>query len=367
MAECALVKAGRTPIGVAIAVSGVIALAGTAGAQTPGLDEAAQQVLPEVGDQPAEENAAAPDDEQAAETRERGARAQRPARLKLDLERAGDGRIAVGERAILIGRVRPFVPGQRFTVLLNRNGRTVQRDKVFAHRIRDTHVGRFEVRSPRMIKPGGYRFYARHRATPRQDGVSKRTNNFKINYPDLDPGQSNSQVRIFNNLLERGGYYTDDAGSGYGSHTERAVLAFRKVNGMERTFNASPEIFRTLAAGDGEFKLAHPEAGRHVEIDISRQVMVLADDGKAEHTFHVSTGAPATPSDRGTFRFYSRQPGFNSVGMYYSIYYNGGEATHGYHSVPTYPASHGCIRNPIPDSVFIYNWVELGMTVYVYD
>ena len=52
--------------------------------------------------------------------------------------------------------------------------------------------------------------------------------------------------------------------------------------------------------------------------------------------------------------------------MYYSVYLQGGYAIHGYHSVPTYPASHGCVRNPIPLSVFIYNWVRLGMSIYVY-
>ena len=46
--------------------------------------------------------------------------------------------------------------------------------------------------------------------------------------------------------------------------------------------------------------------------------------------------------------------------MYYSVYWHGGYAIHGYHSVPPYPASHGCVRNPIPESKFIYNWVTSG-------
>jgi lipoprotein-anchoring transpeptidase ErfK/SrfK len=52
--------------------------------------------------------------------------------------------------------------------------------------------------------------------------------------------------------------------------------------------------------------------------------------------------------------------------MYYSVYFHGGYATHGYHSVPTYNASHGCVRNPIPDSKFIYNWIHLGESIWVY-
>ena len=143
-------------------------------------------------------------------------------------------------------------------------------------------------------------------------------------------------------------------------------MAFRKVNGMARKWSATPGIFRKLADGRGAFNLKYPGKGHHVEVDISRQVMVLADDGKPKATFHVSTGAPATPSDKGNFRFYRKDAGFNSLGMYMSVYYNRGEATHGYKSVPTYPASHGCIRNPIPDSKFIYNWINLGNEMSVY-
>jgi len=33
--------------------------------------------------------------------------------------------------------------------------------------------------------------------------------------------------------------------------------------------------------------------------------------------------------------------------------------------VPPYPASHGCVRNEIPESKFIYSWVKLGMSIYV--
>ena len=38
----------------------------------------------------------------------------------------------------------------------------------------------------------------------------------------------------------------------------------------------------------------------------------------------------------------------------------------GYKSVPAYPASHGCLRNPIPNSLFIYNWIDIGDDIYVY-
>jgi hypothetical protein len=168
------------------------------------------------------------------------------------------------------------------------------------------------------------------------------------------------------------GYGNTPVTGTYGSGTGLAVLAFRKVNGMRRIRTASPSIFKMLVWDRGRFGLARPYLGgssknyRHVEVDISRQVMVLAAGGRAIRTYHVSTGAPGMGTIRGTFRFYRKQPGYNSVGMYYSVYFRGGYATHGYKSVPTWPASHGCVRNPIPNSRYIYNWINLGMPIAVY-
>ena len=107
-------------------------------------------------------------------------------------------------------------------------------------------------------------------------------------------------------------------------------MAFRKVNGMARNYNATPQIFRKLAANKGKFHLKYPGGGKHVEVDISKQVMALANHGKAQHVFAVSTGAPATPTIRGHFHFYRKDPGYNSERMYYSVYFIRGYATHGY-------------------------------------
>ena len=94
--------------------------------------------------------------------------------------------------------------------------------------------------------------------------------------------------------------------------------------------------------------------------------MVLAKGDKVDEIYHISSGTPATPTVLGSYHFYRKDAGYNSVGMYYSVYFIRGYATHGYHSVPNYPASHGCLRNPIPDSKHIYNWIDIGDPIYVY-
>jgi len=64
--------------------------------------------------------------------------------------------------------------------------------------------------------------------------------------------------------------------------------------------------------------------------------------------------------------FQRREPGTNSHGMYYSTYFIGGYAIHGYPSVPDYAASHGCIRIPIPTAKRVYSWIDLGDPIKVY-
>lgn len=288
-----------------------------------------------------------------------------PARIKLKLKGLNGGEVKVGERVRVIGKVTPFVGGQRVEVKLGNRGDTVFKRDPFVRRVKGQEFGRFKLRSKPLVESGKYRARARKEATAAQDGASAKSKTFGLKFIDLDPGDRGPAVELFNDLLRRQHYYNTD-NARYGSHTQRAVMAFRKVNGMARTFQATPDIFARLAAGKGGFAIAHPGAGKHVEVDISKQVMALADGGKAKYVFHVATGAAATPSDVGGFTFYRKDPGFNSIGMYYSIYYNRGEATHGYHSVPPYPASHGCIRNPIPDSIFIYNWIDLGNKMHVY-
>jgi hypothetical protein len=288
-----------------------------------------------------------------------------PARIKLKLSGISDNRVDVGERFKVVGKVFPFVPRQKVRVFLKRDEKFLQRRKIAIKQIPGRDAGRFELTSKRVIQPGTYRFRANKNQTATQDGALAGSRGVEVDYPNLNPGDHGGKVRLFNKLLARQAYFTSH-GSGYGSATGRAVLAFRKVNNMGRTTNATAGIYKALAAGKGGFKLKWPQGGKHVEADLSRQVMVLAKNGKPQHIFHISSGAPATPTIRGKFRTYRKDYGTNSLGMVHSVYFIRGYATHGYHSVPTYPASHGCLRNPIPNSKFIYDWIDLGDVFYVY-
>jgi hypothetical protein len=313
---------------------------------------------------PAEETAAAAEERKGAEQR-RGTDDPKPAKITLKIKGAKNGKVDVGKRVTVIGKIRPFVKGQRVRIWLQKARKKVLARKTFVKQVKNRNVGTFRLRTKQIIRQGHYRAYARKPATPNQLQARTRTREFNVRYPDLDPGDKSNAVKLLNKLLAKQAYYTS-SGRKYGSATGRAILAFRKVNNMPRTMNATPGIFRMLANGKGGFKLKWPGGGKHVEADLSRQVMVLANHGKPQHIFHISSGAPATPTVTGKYRTYRKDPGINSLGMIDSVYFHRGYATHGYKSVPTYPASHGCLRNPPPNARFIYNWIDIGDYFYVY-
>jgi hypothetical protein len=178
-------------------------------------------------------------------------------------------------------------------------------------------------------------------------------------------GSHGLATRLLQEGLRRQAYVTPVNGR-YDDATGRAVLAFRKVNGMARIEDTSASVFKKLFRGQGGFRLKYPKAGKHVEFDWSRQVLVFAQGGVPVRIYHASSGKPSTPTVFGNFNFYSKTPGTNARGMVDSNYFVGGYAVHGYAEVPPYAASHGCIRVPIPDAASIYRWIKIGDPIYVY-
>jgi lipoprotein-anchoring transpeptidase ErfK/SrfK len=287
----------------------------------------------------------------------------RDARIRLRIGGLKRGKLTVGNRFKAKGTLAPYVEGEKVTVVVKRGGKTIKRKVIKPKHKRGSNFSRFRI-SGKQIKPGRYSVRAIHKRSEALRYEKAKSGSFKIRYPSLRAGNRSSKVKLLNRLLARKGY-VNDRGKRYDAATERAVLAFRKVNKMARKTKATSKIFKRLAKGKGGYKVTHPGSGKHVEADLSRQIMVLVNGRKVKEIYHVSTGAAATPTYPGTWRFYRKDPGFNSLGMYYSVYYNRGYAIHGYKSVPTYPASHGCLRNPIPNSKHIYDWVQVGMPIHI--
>ncbi|MBJ7473376.1 MAG: L,D-transpeptidase [Solirubrobacteraceae bacterium] len=179
-------------------------------------------------------------------------------------------------------------------------------------------------------------------------------------------GSSKRSIRMMQTALIRRKYVLTGSGT-FDGHTQRALVAVRKRLGLSRTVSYDGALAARLARGEGGWKVRFPGHGRHVEADISLQVLALiGEGGKVERIYPTSTGAPATPTIKGSFKVYRKDLGTNAKGMVHSSYFIRGYAIHGYKSVPTYNASHGCLRVPVPDAMSIFRWVRYGTIVDVY-
>jgi hypothetical protein len=267
--------------------------------------------------------------------------------------------VARGGTVRVAGRVKPFVAGQSAVLEVLRRGKVVAR--------RTARIGRggkvsFRYRARRR---GGFRLVVRHAPTPQQAAFASRTVRLKAVVLRARQGSRGRKVRLLQRGLKSLGFAVPVSGR-FEDGTSRAVLAFRKTNGFARNGIASARVYSMVLRGRGAFRLRFPKAGRHVEFDWSRQVLVLARRGRPWRVYHSSSGTPATPTVFGRFRFYRKDLGTNALGMVHSNYFIRGYAIHGYHTVPNYPASHGCLRVPIPNAMAIFKSVKMGERIFVY-
>ena len=260
--------------------------------------------------------------------------------------------------------LKPLVAGQVATVRFYRNGHRLRVRQV-ALGPSPTGQSAFALVPFTSGRSGRIVVRATHLATPVLPTLRAKGVGVTVVTPSVRPGARGPAVRLLQGKLAKLGYVVGRAGS-YDARTARAVLAFRKVSGMSRTAIASAAVFRRLARGGGRFRVRFPAHGKHVEADLSRQVIALAQGASVERIYPVSSGKPSTPTVRGHFKVYSKAPGYNEKGMYFSSYFIGGYAIHGYASVPVFPASHGCIRVALEEAVPIYQWLAPGVRVDVY-
>jgi hypothetical protein len=149
--------------------------------------------------------------------------------------------------------------------------------------------------------------------------------------------------------------------------TEQALLAFQGWEGLVRTGTVTGETQLALFRASRPMP-ARREAGRHVEIFRDRGVVLLVEGGAVVRVVHTSTGAGGvTPV--GDFRVYAKSLLSWSVPfevwMPYAAYFRGGIAMHQSPHVPSYPASHGCVRLPEGEAERVYAFVDVGTPVLV--
>ena len=180
-------------------------------------------------------------------------------------------------------------------------------------------------------------------------------------------------------LLADLGYWIIKVDDKKDSSTFHAITAFQKVEGRRRTGVLSQnelDVMRVASRSAGKYT-----GSAHIEIDITRQIIFLVDEnGTVTKILPVSTGnnkkyfdkskwqTARTP--RGDFKIMRQIAGVRraSLGdLYHPNYFFGGWAIHGSMSVPSLPASHGCVRIPNFAAKDFSRLVWVGMNVFVYD
>ncbi len=196
----------------------------------------------------------------------------------------------------------------------------------------------------------------------------------------LGPGSRGDDVRSYEEWLSVLHFDPGPVDGVYDSKTRSAVEALQKLFGMPRNGRIGQAEAFTLMAFHYPDPLAGPEREpTRIEIDLDRQVLILWVDhqirlmsptstGNGEHFCGGDDGCQYAVTPAGKFSVQWEYPGWKKgkLGTLYNpVYFNGGIAVHGYTSVPTYPASHGCARVPMHIAEYFQSLVSRGDAVYV--
>jgi lipoprotein-anchoring transpeptidase ErfK/SrfK len=285
------------------------------------------------------------------------------ATVTIEPRKLDGGKATILDTVPVAGTVKPYVPGQHVEVDFFLNGKQVVKRQVAVQQGAD-ETGTFE--SSVVVKEGGkYAVSAKHVATAALGADQTVRKSWTVSFPKLNKGECSPVVKGFKAHLAKMGYVSG-GGDCFTARLAREVLAFRKVNGMDRTKKAGPGILKMAFEGKGGYHVKYPEAGEHAEVPLALQVLVLVRDGKPFAIYPVSTGKPSTPTITGHYEFYRQEPGVNSEGMVDSFYWHNGYAVHGYAEVPNYAASHGCVRTFIADQPRIYESFHFGESIFVF-
>jgi N-acetylmuramoyl-L-alanine amidase len=166
----------------------------------------------------------------------------------------------------------------------------------------------------------------------------------------------------------------------YNFDTMHAVTAFEKVQRLPRNGVVGTAVWKALGAPLVPH-LRHPMRGAAVEVNLTRQVLLYAVNGKVVRIFDASTGGgyyytgsdgtqqrAITPTGHFAIRYKVNHWVTSKLGVLYRpAYFNySGYAIHGEPEVPSYPASHGCVRITVPAMDRFYGKLVNGESVWIY-
>ncbi len=197
----------------------------------------------------------------------------------------------------------------------------------------------------------------------------------------IGQGASSDVVRAFEQRLADLRFDPGPVDGVFDEDTRYAVEALEKIGGLPRVGRVGPAERLLLMAFKYPVPLAGPDReAKRVEIDLDRQVLTVYDGhmvvlitttstGDGDYFCGGDDGCQYAVTPPGKFAFTWRHPGWRTAKLgrlYNPVYFNGGIAVHGYSSVPTEAASHGCARIPMRIAEYFPGLVQRGDAVYVF-
>jgi peptidoglycan hydrolase-like protein with peptidoglycan-binding domain len=204
---------------------------------------------------------------------------------------------------------------------------------------------------------------------------------------EMGPGASGPVVLAYQQRLAAIHFDPGALDGKYGGGMAYAVEALQKIMGAPRTGRIGAAEALTLATFQYPAPLQAGGEPNRTEIDVTKQVITLYENGQVRLITTTSTGsgqrycystprvnptqhiceAANTPSGRFTYTRFVNGWDKSPLGQLYNpFYFNGGIAVHGYEEVPTSPASHGCARIPMHIAEYFHTLVHVGDPVYVF-
>lgn len=203
----------------------------------------------------------------------------------------------------------------------------------------------------------------------------------------LGYGAAGPDVRALQRQLRALHYDVGPPSDYYGWDMVHAVTAFQKVQGFYRNGIAETNVWARLAHPKLPHLVHTKVSGTSVEVNLTRQILMIAKNGKiwrildtstaGGYTYTDSAGYQATaitPTGAFTIQYKIDHLVTDKLGSLFrpSYFDSSGDAIHGEGDsnyggdVPPYPASHGCVR--ITDSAVdrYYDVLAVGTPVWIY-
>jgi peptidoglycan hydrolase-like protein with peptidoglycan-binding domain len=219
----------------------------------------------------------------------------------------------------------------------------------------------------------------------------------------LSLGSTGEEVRAVQQRLKQLKFDPGPVDGQFGELTRTAVWGFEKLimgtPSGDATGSVTPSMWKRMQ-DDIIIKPRRPNSTPdHTEVYLPEQMVIFFHDDEPALVSHMSSGnneewcdeVTISPGEYGNedgeeplvrgecglswtpggvYSYYREVTGVRQSGlggMWNPIYFNYGIAIHGALNVPLEPASHGCIRIPLPVSEYIQEIMEIGDQVFVFD